>query len=155
MPIIAFLTCYYGLYLLVKHEVAVCSRPNPPRTHGAAWWKCAHFSVWLAELPLRPFQRVFGAAKRQRQREVELRKRIGELEAAQGIPLTTDGTCAHCGKPLLAEARFCSYCHAPTARTPRICPACGTRNAEDAAWCGACGAALTPTTPAPHPQLTH
>lgn len=82
--------------------------------------------------------------RRQRQmRALALRREIARLEAEQGIPLLTDGTCASCGKPLIADARFCSYCKAPTQRTARICAGCGARNAGDALWCGACGASLT------------
>lgn len=79
---------------------------------------------------------------RHARRAIALRRDIARLEAEQGIPLLTEGTCAACGKPLIAEARFCSYCKTPTRRTARVCEGCGTRNAGDARWCGACGASL-------------
>jgi hypothetical protein len=82
------------------------------------------------------------ARARRHQRALALRQRIARLEADQGIPLLNEGTCAACGKPLIASARFCSYCRAPTERVAQVCEACGTRNAGDAEWCGACGAAL-------------
>lgn len=79
--------------------------------------------------------------RRQRQR-LALQRQIAKLEAEQGFPLMTEGACASCGMPLIANAHFCSYCKAPTPRTARACPLCGTRNAGDASWCGACGEAL-------------
>ena len=87
-------------------------------------------------------RRVARLRQQRRQRALALRREIARLEAAQGIPRLTDGACASCGQPLIADARFCSYCKAPTERTARVCDKCGTRNAGDAAWCGACGAAL-------------
>lgn len=88
------------------------------------------------------------------ERALVLRRNIARLEAEQGIPLLTDGTCAHCGKPLIADARFCSYCKAPTRRADRICDDCGTRNAGDAAWCGECGSPLTDEGAASEPAPT-
>lgn len=87
--------------------------------------------------------RQIGRQHEQRQQEaLATRRRIAQLEAEQGIPLVTEGTCPQCGKPLLAGAHFCSYCKTPTARTALVCAVCGTRNAGDAIWCGACGAPL-------------
>ncbi len=80
-------------------------------------------------------------ARRVRQ-ALELRRSIARMEAEQGVPLLTDGSCTECGQPLIAGARYCSYCKAPTERLAQVCEVCGTRNAHDAAWCGACGAAL-------------
>lgn len=92
--------------------------------------------------------------QRHARRTLALRREIARLEAEQGIPLLTDGTCASCGKPLIAEARYCSYCKAPTGHTARVCEECGTRNAGDAVWCGACGAALLDEDGAEEPAPT-
>lgn len=80
--------------------------------------------------------------ERQHRKVIALQRQIAKLEAAQGIPLMTEGKCPQCGKPLIAGAHFCSYCKAPTPRTALACAVCGARNAGDAIWCGACGAPL-------------
>lgn len=89
---------------------------------------------------LKHIARLRGRRERQ---ALEMRRSIARLEAEQGIPLLIDGTCANCGKPLIADAHYCSYCKAPTEHAAQICDRCGTRNASDAVWCGACGAPLT------------
>lgn len=74
------------------------------------------------------------------------KRRIAELEAAQGIPVLTDGECPDCGAQLLADAKYCSQCRATLADTlpeARICDNCQTRNLDDAIYCGECGATLT------------
>lgn len=75
-------------------------------------------------------------------RALATKEAVGRLEAEQGIPVATEGTCRACGKALVVGAKFCAYCKTPTVRSALICPDCKTRNPEDANWCAECGAAL-------------
>lgn len=85
-------------------------------------------------------------AEAARLQPLRTKEEIGRLEAEQGIPVATEGSCTQCGKPLAVHAKFCAYCRAPTVRYAMICPQCRTRNFEDARYCAECGADLSPAT---------
>src|SRR4051794_27467478 len=53
-------------------------------------------------------------------------------------------TCASCGTPAAADARFCSSCGSALTQT---CTACGAEQAPEAAFCSACGTSLRPEPP--------
>jgi hypothetical protein len=103
-------------------------------------WPAIFLTLAVAIFVAIRYQR--GLRARKVRQVLELRRSIAQMEAEQGVPLLTDGTCKECGQLLLAGARYCSYCKAPTERKAQVCEVCGTRNAHDAAWCGVCGAAL-------------
>ena len=81
-------------------------------------------------------------ARRAKQRQLQQKQLIGQLEAESGIPLVEEGQCKKCKAKLVADARFCSKCGTPTKVEPKICQACGTRNQDFAQFCHECGVEL-------------
>lgn len=99
-------------------------------------------AVIVLSLTWRVYRAIQAYPETKRLRALNLKESIGRLEAAQGIPVATEGDCPQCGEPLAADAKFCAYCCAPTVRYAMICPHCRTRNFEDALYCAECGANL-------------
>lgn len=62
--------------------------------------------------------------------------------AAGGGGATAVETCARCGNPIPAAARFCPSCGAPL--TAAACPRCRQPAPAGARFCPACGAPMTP-----------
>ncbi|HEY8325854.1 MAG TPA: zinc ribbon domain-containing protein [Ktedonobacterales bacterium] len=100
-------------------------------------------AVILLTVSWHTYRTIQALPETKRLRALDLKESIGRLEAAQGIPVASDGSCPQCGEPLAADAKFCAYCRAPTVRYAMICPQCRNRNFEDAVYCAECGAALT------------
>jgi hypothetical protein len=100
-------------------------------------------AVILLSVSWHTYRKIQAHPEAKRLRALDLKESIGRLEAAQGIPVASDGSCPQCGEPLTADAKFCAYCRAPTVRYAMICPQCRNRNFEDALYCAECGASLT------------
>ena len=109
-------------------------------------------AVILMSVSWHTYRAIQAHPAKMRLRALNLKESIGRLEAAEGIPVATDGSCSQCGEPLAADAKFCAYCGAPTVRYAMICPQCRTRNFEDAIYCAECGAPLTPALDAAQAQ---